>query len=170
MRLAPVALAALATLSACGPYAGTYGYSYQTAPAVSDYGYSDYGYSGGYAEPSYASPYYAPPVAGAVIIGNDGYRDRWRGDRWREDRRWDNRPREEGWRGDRFGGGRPDDHARPVFAQPSAPAAPFREAPRPIAPVAAPAPPPPSGGRAFEDWNRTHVNAGANLGDANGAR
>ncbi len=164
MRLASFALAssvlaALATVSACAPYAGSYGYAYQTTPVVGDYGYADPTYAQPYYASPYASPYYAAPVGGAVIIGGGGGWDRGR-EGWREDRRPDRRydyRREEGFRGDRygggrFGGGRPEERQRPVFANQPAPMQPPRAAASPI-------PPPPSGGRAFEEWSRRNVNS-----------
>jgi len=185
MRLASFALASsmlasLAALSACAPYASTYGYAYQTGPVVEDYGYAEPAYAQPYYAQPYATPYYAPPpVAGAVIIGGEGYGHRREGwlDNRRYERRYDGRydgrydQREnigrEGFRGERFGNRgpeqrQPEQRQRPVFANQPAPMQPPRAAASPI-------PPPPSGGAAFQDWSNRNVNNSPGLSD-NGAR
>lgn len=150
-----VILATTAGLSACAPLPGDpygYGYSYAPAPAPASYGYYDGGYAPGpyYAEPGYA-PYGAPGPT--IIVGGerrfDG-RDRYRYERQRNEggfRGNPNQPNREFGRSappQNFGGNRPG----------PSPVAVARPGPGPQN-----VPPPPSGGAAFEQWNRTHVNA-----------
>ena len=181
MRLAWLGLGALAALSACAPYPGTYsygtGYAYGSPPGSYDTGYAyasppvaDYGYSGGYygsgyAAPyyggGYATPYYAPPVvAGPTVVFGGGGDRHWDGDHWRGDDRA---------RYDQYQRNRASvDRGRPAYTPP--PQFQPREAPHPVA-MARPAPsapPPPSGGRAFENWSRRNVNAAPNPGDTGG--
>ncbi len=177
-----VVIAVAAGLGACAPVpAGPYGYA--TAPeSAPAYGYYDGGYAPGpyYAQPGYA-PYAAPSTA--IVIGGErrfDRDDRFRGDRFREDRFRQDRFREEGNREDRrrFEGGGYRGNPNPPgreFARPQGPQgfgggppAPAPVAVRP-APVLQAVPPPPAGGRAFEQWNRTHVNASPSPTD-NGPR
>ena len=153
-----IVITTAAGLGACAPVPpGPYGY----APAPS-YGYTDGAYAPGpyYAEPGYA-PYAAPGPA--IIVGGER---RWDGDR----ERYERQRNEGGYRGNpnppgreygrspppqNFGGNRPGPDNRPVPMAAARPAP-----PRPAAP------PPPAGGAAFEQWNRTHVNAAPSLGDS----
>lgn len=145
-----VLITAAAGLGACAPLPGDpYGYGYGYAPAPS-YGYSEGVYAPGpyYAEPAYA-PYATPGPA--IIVGGERRLDN---DRYRYDR-----PRNEGnYRGNvnppprEFSRGQPQQN----FGG-------NRPGPVPLA-AARPGPapqdgPPPRGGAAFEQWNRTHVNA-----------
>ena len=162
MRLALLTIVATAVgLGACAPVPASpygYGYGYAPAPAPASYGYYDGAYAPGpapgpyYAEPGYV-PYATPGPA--IIVGGerrwDGG-DRYRYDRPRDDRAFrgnpnpPNRDYRVAQEPRNFGGNRPG-------PQPGA-----QPGPRPgPAPQAIPAPP--AGGAAFEQWNRTHVNA-----------
>ena len=146
-----VIIAAAAGLGACAPIpVGPYGYGYGPGPAPASYGYYDGAYAPG---PAYAEPGYAPYVTPgpAIIVGGErrfdgGYRNDY--ERARNEggfRGNPNPPNQEFGRAapqQNFGGNRPG--PSPVVAA--------RPAPGPQAA-------PPAGGAAFQQWNRTHVNA-----------
>ncbi len=164
MRLALLtAITTVAGLAACAPVPGPYGY----APGP------NYGYSGGaayapnpyYAEPAYAPGYVTPGPA--IIVGgerrfDDG--DRYRSERQRNEGAYRNNqppPNRDYGRGQpqqNYGGNRPG----------PTPVAVARPAPQPSQRPSAP--PPPSGGAAFERWNRANVNASPPTNDAGGSR
>lgn len=157
-----------AGLGACVPApVSPYGYAPAPAPAAS-YGYYDGGYAPApyYVEPSYA-PYVTPGPA--IIIGGERRFDG--GGRYRDEGRRNEDRRNEGRRNEGDYRGNPNPSNRD-FGR-SAPPQNFggnRAGPMPVAaarpgPGPQAVPPAPSGGAAFEQWNRTHVNASPSLSD-----
>lgn len=165
MRLALLLTVTIAAgLGACAPVpAGPYGYAPTAEPA--GYGYYDGAYAPGpyYGEPAYAPGYIAPGPT--IIVGGER---RWGGDRDRDRYRFERQRNEGGFRGNPYSSpGRDFGRAPP----PQNFGGGGRPGPSPVAvarPNPSPISPPPSGGAAFEQWNRTHVNASPSLSDGGG--